>query len=233
MNETVKGAGFSRSFALPLGSRTKIHPHGKQIPSDITVQNRTIAKDISPERRKVLLEDNVAVAETELEVHGAADETSLLLIGEPTDGNISEQRSESPLDLVDAPVFAGNELSSSEEDATQGVQETSLDVFKGRLPASCCGMLLSQSSTLISHFREHYHAKSPRERGIPCIDSNCPVRLKSTNLALHLKQHVTPANLNCELCTYKTDFSVALRAHYLAHGRKKVSFLGILNCLCV
>ncbi|XP_068237214.1 uncharacterized protein [Palaemon carinicauda] len=106
--------------------------------------------------------------------------------------------------------------------------KTGNQTFQG-LPINCCSTLLSTVCELVDHIRKNHlsAAKGPGSAqkglgsGFPCIDSNCPVSLKTTNLAVHLKSHLVPRKIACNLCTYTTNCEFALRTHSLAHNRMK------------
>ncbi|XP_064098440.1 transcription factor E4F1-like [Macrobrachium nipponense] len=116
------------------------------------------------------------------------------------------------------------------EDSSAGDQ-----IFKG-LPFNCCSTLLSTVNELVDHVRQrHLAIQRCPSAGIPCIDLNCPVYLKATNLAVHIKSHLVPRKISCNLCTYKTNCEFALRTHTLAHSRikgmkKKKRVLGARRC---
>ncbi|XP_066963638.1 uncharacterized protein [Macrobrachium rosenbergii] len=134
-------------------------------------------------------------------------------------------------------TFGNSTKTTGEQDIKVDGSSFGDQVFRGS-PVNCCSKLSSSVNELVDHVRQcHLSTQRCPSSGIPCIDANCPVFLRTKNLAVHIKGHLVPRKISCDLCTYKTNCEFALRSHTLAHNRikqsmkKKKRVLGAHRCV--
>ncbi|XP_066963637.1 uncharacterized protein [Macrobrachium rosenbergii] len=228
-------AGGENRGTTALRVTRRASSEGSQKPS-LRRSARTVTSGYKGEKVAFMEETKEEVSEEESEFEGDDDkqETDVASSAAP-EGILRFELSETVHDASTSTL--GNSIEPTvEQDIKVDGSSIGDQIFRG-LPVSCCSTLLSTVNELVDHVRQcHLSTQRCPSSGIPCIDANCPVFLKATNLAVHIKSHLVPRKISCNLCTYKTNCEFALRTHTLAHNRikgmkKKKRVLGARRCV--